>query len=211
MTPAVILMKAVFDVSFLSSVGGFFERIKSTQNNHPTVNVDISDIDIVSIAFADTSNSASVIASDMEVSHIGAAISSSEIAATIIGSDSIDMVNFNWSFPSDHSPDKSVGKIANSKDTYPNVASASNAFSRLVGITLVPSFALSCSIFISRLKHLFWALFPSKDASLRIVVKDFAKVVSGWYSISSHIGLRHRSCGQWVGMLAHPYSRNHSI
>lgn len=186
-TLAVIWMKPLAYFSSLSGRDSILDVLVSTNNLSFSSDGDIGKVNIISLGVGHASDATGIVCSNAEVSQIFKPINGSEIAPSVVGSVSVNVVNFNRSFSCLHKPNDAVSHEAFSPNADADVAIGSRASSNFSSVLGVPSLAGSFAVFVSVSEFALRPFLPKQMPSVRIVLKHCKQRFLAWQLKIAHV------------------------
>ena len=172
---AVIGMKSFAYFSRLSGLNGVFDVLVSPKNFGSSVDGYAGKVDTISLCVGDASNAASVIRPNAKVSRVFKAINSPKVVPSVVGSVSIDVINFVRGLPRLHPPNNAMSRKSFPPNGKAYVSIRFFAASNLASVLGVPSFARCFAALVSADKVALRPFAPKKASSMRVILKQFAQ------------------------------------
>lgn len=185
-TLAVIWMKPLACFSSLSGRNSILDVFVSPNNLSLSSDGDVGKVNIISLGVGHASNATGIVCSSAEISQIFKPINGPEIAPSVVGSVSVDVVNFDRSFSCLHEPNDAVSHKALSPNADTDVAIGSRTPSNFASVLGIPSLAGSFAVFVSVAKFALRPFLPKQMPSDWIVFKHCKQRFLAWQLKIAH-------------------------
>jgi len=189
---SVVLMKPSFALCFLPRLNGVFNVCKPAKDFHLLRDGYVGNIHAVSLCVGNPGGSAGVIAADTGVAQIVSAVNGPEVAPSVVGSVSVDVVNLLWDFSSLHQPNDAMSHETLSEHSNSDVtiwALPASNFARILG---VPGLPRCFSGIVAAAEIALRSALPMQKAGGWVVFERATKRVPAGQFKSGHSSLLHR-------------------
>jgi hypothetical protein len=143
----------------------------------------------------DADNPAPVVAGKLHVAAVDRARNVPKVRPSVVGSHSVDVVNFAAGVAAGHHlPDKPMGEKTSLPDADDLIPTDGNVVNQFSGVSVVPSLAAHVSA-VARCgrEHFRRSRLPVHLAGFWVVVEKLVQLIGIGYGLHSHRGLHHRS------------------